>query len=361
MNSILERLNTNFIIASFIPSLAFTLVATLIFDPIIPQPVKDRFPITFASAEEASTQVFTLFALILIIGFTLANLNTFIYKIAEGYFILNRLPFIRDRHKKKAQYLFYRIKVTEKILNHCRQAQVPREKRLPLEVHLLKLKTQYQLNYHPNYKMALPTRFGNIFRSAESYSGDRYKIDSIITWPRLIHVIPPSYFSKLEQSNSGLAFLINCMTLSGFLSVACFLASGYQFLMHQLALKEVEKLLYFIDITKEDVAIYLERGWIYFVLATLLVGSTFIFYNATLPAVRQYGGLIRSSFDLFRFDLAKQLHSKLPVDSEEEKDFWMKWSEFVAIGSLAGDTMSPFEYVHQPVEDTNQDNSLMGE
>jgi hypothetical protein len=361
MNALLERLSINFVIAAFIPSLAFTLVATVIFDPIIPQSIKDRFPVTFASADDVSTGVLVLFVFTLVVGFTLSSLNTFIYKIIEGYFVLNRIPFVRDRHRKKAQHLFNRITKLETILTKLHQADVPREKRMFLEMHLSDLKTKYQLNYHPDYRLALPTRFGNIFRSAESYSGDRYKIDSILMWPRLIHVIHPSYFSKLEQSNNGLAFLINCMALSFFLSLSCFFASGYQFIMRYLAIQKIQTFLFFFEVSQKDIGIYPQRGWFYLLMGVLIIGVGIFFYNATIPAARQYGGLVRSSFDLFRFELVKQLRLKLPMDSDEEHDLWVKWTKFVALGSLAGEYMPVIDYIHdQSVEIASQDNSLEG-
>ena len=52
----------------------------------------------------------------------------------------------------------------------------------------------------------LPTRFGNALRASERYPNDRYGLDGIAVFPRLIQVAPQSYINQLEEVNNKLVF-----------------------------------------------------------------------------------------------------------------------------------------------------------
>ena len=75
-------------------------------------------------------------------------------------------------------------------------------------------------------------------------------------------------------------------------------------------------------------------SFIYLTGGILSFGIAWFFYSASLLNVTKYGNLIRSSYDLFRFDLLEKLHLKLPVDNKKEKYLWQDISDFVTIGEL---------------------------
>lgn len=295
------------------------------FGPIVPSKLLTRLKDTFNPLDQPGllALVFTV-----MLGFTLFNLNNFIYKIYEGYFILERMPVFKWWQRRRVRNLRNKI---DNCLDRMSKAEEDSEDLNELEGEHYRLRSLREIYFPPTDLTVLPTGFGNILRAAEAYSGTRYGIDSVMMWPRLIHVIPEPYYSKLDQSNNGLAFLVNSSLLALALAISCFIAAGYQHWLLDLVITHQSPPLYFIDLIPNQ-EIYEQRINLYLGFGVLLVILSMLFYQASLPILAEYGSLIRSSFDLFRFDLLKQLKQKAPKDSEEELDTWRKISEFITIG-----------------------------
>jgi hypothetical protein len=328
----------------------------------------------------------------IVLGFTLHSLNTFIYKILEGYHFLARFPWLRRRQRRKYEKLESQLTEVEKDIAKLRrkidynQLQIDRLKEIKVgiekklnslflfmytqkgerfksqvecvcdqieqlysrieedEAFLQKLEdkryyivSEMHLSFPLRKEAILPTGFGNILRAAEAYPVDRYGIDAVRLWPRLVHVIPESYYEKVEQSNNGLAFLVNCSVLSLLMSLLSIIAVAYQYYLRLVKLDKAG-LLYFI--VNEDIKynpdVYLQRICLYVVVFALALLMFCLFYRGSLPVVKQYGNMIRSSYDLFRMQLLKALNQKIPDNSIEEYNTWSKVSEFVAIGDHRG-------------------------
>ena len=94
MTTLLGKLSNNFLTAAFVPALWFVILVELLFSPLdIAGSAKwGALPVTLEGS--LITLVFTL-----MIGFTLMGLNTFLYKLLEGYYLLERFP---GRHYKHA-------------------------------------------------------------------------------------------------------------------------------------------------------------------------------------------------------------------------------------------------------------------
>lgn len=359
MFEIVSKLSTSFVVASFIPALAFVTVASIIFDPIIPPALVNHTKV-FQGVLEGG--FFPTLILAVVIGFTLSSLNTSIYKTYEGYMLLHRFPFLQRKHQKQAAALERKITVVDKELKRLQKRQSGMEEgtknyaRVDQRIAGLmderyRLAAQYDLTYPRAPKLILPTRFGNALRAAESYSSYRYSIDGVPMWPRLIHVMPDKYYAKLEQNNNGLAFLLNCSVLLAIVACLCILASLYQFGLAHLKHSGGTFPLYFIDANLGE-SIYLQRAFLYLALSPLSLVMARIFYSAAIPAVIRYGNLIRSSYDLFRFNLLTALHRGLPSTPAEESDTWKDISEFIAVGNRFG-TLD-CEYVTSPQGDDDR-------
>ncbi len=358
MSSLIDKFGHNYLVATFIPSLGFVLLAAFLFGPLI--------QFDFASLSIGQPLIggaLLLFVFTIILGFTLQGLNTFFYKVLEGYFFLGRFKKILNRQQTRAIRRAEQISRLEQLVS-----QLERKKKKGKEVESIlaqlsmkvsTLKTQYNLDYPPLPEMVLPTRFGNILRSAESYPASRYGMDGVLTWPRLIHVMDDSYYQKLDQSNNGLAFVVNSLLLSFLLGIACLFAAIFQYYVAGIALQVINttcllsstgttflnipsnevialqiRPLYFLNypVNCSYLQEYVQRVWIYLLLALVFFGTTIILYNVSLPTARQYGALIRSSFDLFRFDLLRQLRLPLPIDQGDEYNTWQKWGRLIAYG-----------------------------
>lgn len=342
----LEKMGSNFLVAAFIPSLAFVTACMVAFSPIIPKKVLE---LVQTSLNPIGQTGLILLLVAIMMGFTLTSLNTYIYKLFEGYFFFSKLPFFRALERKRARDLRYRRdKLAEQVkrLRHRRaifaKSGFNRSKaktdQLDRKVEKLiaqrdTFTTEYDLRYPPNERLILPTRLGNILRAAEAYPLSRYNIDSVPLWPRMVQVIDESYMRKVDASNDQCSFLLNSSLLSGIFAMFSFSASLYQGIIYYLKTNfVVDQLLYFVPTQLEN-PIYLQRAYIYLVIGFLVLVIAWFFYNASLYNVSQYGNMIRSSYDLFRFKLLEQLHLPLPKNIRQERIDWRKVSELISVGT----------------------------
>jgi hypothetical protein len=295
-----------------------------------------------------------------IIGFTLSSLNTFIYKTFEGYFLLHHFRFLQRRQQKQAKRLQQsltrkekRLEKIEKRLEEAPTNRIIREKlkrsQSALQGECYALATQLDSKYPPSSAYILPTRFGNALRAAEGYSNSRYGIDGVPIWPRLVHVMPSTYYEKLELTNNGLAFLLNCATLSFVAAIICLFASFHQLYSAYCQVNSANGLCNFLGFTRSTDA--LSGAAAYFLLGITMLVLFRGFYNAAIPVLGRYGDLIRSSYDLFRFELLTALHIAQPQDSDEEHDTWRKISEFIAIGRRRGSMYFEYQIPIEPTDD----------
>lgn len=149
--------------------------------------------------------------------------------------------------------------------------------------------------YPSQAKRLLPTRLGNVLRSAEDYPVTTYGMDSVFWWPRLMPLLPEAVQQGIEDALTPLLALLNLATLMGLVAVGG--------------------------------AIYLWRnqagGWQGSV-AVLIVGLLLarLFYLGAAAQARGYGQQIRAAIDLYRFELLTALHQSLPASTQEERALW---------------------------------------
>jgi len=265
----------------------------------------------------------------IMMGFTLTSLNTYIYKIFEGYVLPQYLKPFRKLEIKRARVirnrrdsLHRKIERIEKWKENWQRAKMPEYQKGKLERIDNRLRqlvnqrdaiaAEYELKYPPTEVLILPTRLGNILRAAEAYPQSRYYADSVALFPRMVSAIDKDYMGHLDAANDQCSFLLNSSLLSTLFSIFAFLASIYICLFPASGYSSLA---------------YALAG-----LATL--GIAWFFYNASLLNVSKYGNLIRSTYDLFRFNLLEKLHLGLPIDSQEERQLWKKISDFVTVGDL---------------------------
>jgi hypothetical protein len=323
----LEKLGSNFLVSAMVPSLALVIASILVFDPIR--------NIAAAFTDPQSAYSFVGFGLIVfiftvIIGFTLTALNTFILKVFEGYVMPFPVRFLyntsRKKHQRKAYNLIsHRNGLKSEILRLEKQLRYHPE----LESDLEKLKdayyvsvANYSLLYPEDLDDVLPSRFGNTLKAAENYSGERYGLDGVQFWPRLVHVIPIDYKMSIDNARNELSFLVNMSVLSITFSFLCVSAVFYTMWMVNVGHTGPE---IFIQFWSEAAK--------YLIAAALGFLSGGFFYNASIFSVGSFGLMIRSSFDLFRFDLLKKLGVERPKDSIEEFECWNKLNELIVLGS----------------------------
>jgi hypothetical protein len=148
--------------------------------------------------------------------------------------------------------------------------------------------------YPPQAEQLLPTRLGNVLRSAENYPITAYGMDAIFWWSRLWPLLPEATQKGIEDEFTPVLALLNLATLVGVVAI-----SG---------------------------AIYLLRAWVgWWQPSAVLLGGVFLSWAAYRGAAlqaRSYGQCIRAAVDLYRFDLLKALHQPLPATPQEERALW---------------------------------------
>ena len=166
----------------------------------------------------------------------------------------------------------------------------------------------------------MPTRLGNILRACEHYPNYMFGIEPITTWYRLVAVIPEAYRNQLEHAEAATQFFLN-------LSFVSVLISG-------IALYE----------SVETQSVQAARSMN--ALALVLIALAYLTYRLACSAALNWSEHVRSAFDLYRFDLLKQLSVATP-----ERPPWSMaverqiWKRVQGVTFYAQDDAAA-EYVH---------------
>lgn len=142
----------------------------------------------------------------------------------------------------------------------------------------------------------MPTRLGNILRSAEDYAHVRYGLSTSICWPRLWLSLPEEAQETVSHARQKLNTAVHLFTW------------GLLFLTWTVF-----------------------AWWAVAVsLATMLIA-----YMTALQGAAIYGELLRSTFDLYRFDLYEQVKFPLPKTVGSEVTAGRQLSEYLFRGTSA--------------------------
>jgi len=170
---------------------------------------------------------------------------------------------------------------------------------------------QLKQAYPDRRALILPTRLGNVIRSFEYYSDREYGIDANQIWPRLTAVIPEDYAVSIDDAKTTFDFMINCSLLSAVLSF-CVLIAG---------------LVYPTPFVSLAVAV----AWLLKVVS--LAGLSYFFYRLSINRADSWGLLVKSAFDLFRWELLKKLgYAQLPTQRRDERALWNEISRQTIYG-----------------------------
>lgn len=309
-----------------IPSLGLVIACLLVFDPILP----------FSTSFQIENSIYSLLGVSLlvsiptiIVGFTLTALNTYILKIFEGYVFFHHFRIMRNTQAKRANRL---IEQREALKNEIELLKRKRKRSAEEELALDSLKIAYdtivatydQL-YPPPHAGIMPTKFGNILKASEAYAGTRYGIDAVEFWPRLLHVIPPSYKQIIDEARNELSFLVNMSALSVVFYLLCILGI-------------LSNASYFPDWDR-----VLENSLRYIIAGGLALFSNWFFNRAAIFSVGDFGMILRSSYDLFRLDLLEHFRLKHPKNLVEEFQVWKNLRELMVLGQESLD-FEPLKY-----------------
>lgn len=358
VTSAINKMGENFLVAALTPSMAFVLSTYVAFAPLFRG--SEKIKILYSPTFIEGSLIFLLLSTIL--GFTIYTIEIYVYRAFEGYvFILggkNRLRnFFLKRHllrfrkaTAKKELIKKQLARTEKnierLMSDFKPGKTNNKRFKRLLSQQISLKTmKYDLtadldhNYPTSESYIMPTRFGNRLRAAELYS-ERYGIDAVALWGKMSACMPNGMMEKVNEANNQCQFLLNGTILGVIFSIMCLLAAS---------IKGIEWWLHTANNTEGG-----ESAIFYVTLAIVSLLIARFFYEASLFNVEKLGEMIRTTYDLHRFNLLEAMHLKLPLSLAEEKKKWREISHF-ATGNfdykeddfLTEDTIN-FHYIHPP-------------
>jgi hypothetical protein len=152
--------------------------------------------------------------------------------------------------------------------------------------------------------LVLPTRLGNVMRAYERYSDVVYEIEAIALWPRLFMIIPEEARERVRESEGLFHFSINML----FTGIVTLITSGGMI----------------ISSLCHGGLVGLANAISWPTILVLVFGAFFAWFSWwRLPdAARERGEEVKSTFDLYRAELAGALGFELPATEAEERRMW---------------------------------------
>ncbi|HEY9664549.1 MAG TPA: hypothetical protein V6C65_39415 [Allocoleopsis sp.] len=143
----------------------------------------------------------------------------------------------------------------------------------------------------------MPTKLGNILRTAETHPINKYGLDPVIVWTRLWLLLPEDVKQTVAEARLNLN------------------ASAVTWLW----------------------CLLLSLWWWQFIWMPLVgVGAAvLIYYYWIIPAGVEYGDIIESVFDLYRRNLYEQLQLRRPLDPEQEREVGEALTDYLWTGIYA--------------------------
>jgi hypothetical protein len=226
-----------------------------------------------------------------IIAVLLLTINDAAYRTLEGYTPpLSWMPWLKRWHIKRFRALTQQIATLSGDENRHRRSVVRRQ----------------LLTLYPTFESEiLPTRFGNVLRAFEVYPRDVYGVDAIPMYLRLGSVIPKEFQAMISDARSQVDFFLNITVLFTGIAVGAI-----------------------VYIVFESIA---QRTWwppdsgATFEAAIAFVLIAYVSYRLAIRQLTGWGDLVKSAFDCYLPDLAKQLGYVLPETESGRREFWRQF------------------------------------
>jgi hypothetical protein len=241
-----------------------------------------------------------------LVAFALEFAQVSITRLFEGYWSgILLLRSFGDWRRRRFERTLARLNERLEQLSELIPAEADAERPVTqLKAEMNRLEEQRLGFPPPDYEAHLmPTRLGNLYKSAELYPHARYNIDSVVVWSRFREVLPDAFVGRLQEVKTAVDFLLLFSLLSfvfSLLSVPYLLVRGAQ----------------------PSLVLACAGG---FPLAWLA-------YRAALSPAQAYAELLKVAFDLHRKALLKALGLRVPDTLTQEKALWREVSDFIFRG-----------------------------
>lgn len=180
--------------------------------------------------------------------------------------------------------------------------------------------------YPPIHELdqVMPTRVGNVLKSAERYPNTRYNIDAVLIWSRLYHSFPDRFVQIITEARTTLDFALAISALSGLFS----LISGIWLIVMKAP------------------------GWLFLLCFWGGALVAWLAYRSAIGSAAAYAEQVRAAFDLYRHELVKQLHLKPAQTPDEEIKQWREIRELF-YGGKASSTWTYLDVETQKKDSQN--------
>lgn len=307
--SISGQFNKSIILGTFLPAALYVLLGAVFLIPLSPTNIS-LIEILIGLSNIWDLLIVT-FIIILLTGL-LYNLNIPIIRFFEGYPWQSSMLGQWRTNQYKAQFKAIQA---QRSGAHALQGTLDNATRQRYQRELTdwSTNTQHLTNreFPRSEAFILPTRLGNVIASFESYPVQQYGMGSVTLWPRLIAKIDPGYAAVISDSKTSFDFMVNSSVLSTVLALLT-TATGF---WYGFALVSIAAVLWWI----------LKIAVMFFL--------AYLFYLGSINRATAWGATVKSAFDLYRWDLLKQLgYTSLPATMAEERALWGDISRQMIVG-----------------------------
>jgi hypothetical protein len=246
-----------------------------------------------------------------LVAFVLEFAQVSITRLFEGYW--SGVPLLRSFGGRRRRRFERALETLDRRLEELSEL-IPAEETAGRPVSHLKAEmnrlVERRLGFPPpGYEAHLmPTRLGNLYKSAELYPHERYRIDSVVVWSRFREVLPDAFVGRLQEVKTAVDFLL----LFSLLCLAFALFS-----VPYLVVRGAQGSLV--------------------VACACCLPLAWLAYRAALSPARAYAELLKVAFDLHRKALLKALGLRVPETLREERALWREVSDFIFRGILPDD------------------------
>ena len=364
-DNFLKEIGRSYIVSAFLPAAIFLLLGFFLFRGFVPKDVSDQL---LNSKSFINFEWIILSLLIFWSAFYLYSANDITVKIFEGYLFPKWLAnfFIRQQEKKWDEknlphYNKWK-KENAKMMKKIEGGKYVTEQEMEQDVrNLLRAHEEladFGLGSPLDKEHLMPTRLGNVLRASEMYAYERYAIEEIAIWPRLVPVLPIELIGHIDEKNNHFMFLINSAFLAYSNGLLCLLfgAIGLPLIFFPNWIKPIS--------IKVQGFFYIGFDFInpigYLAISVVLFSFGHILYLIAVNVAKEFGMYIRASFDLYRINLLRQLNWPPPKTLLEEQEIWRNISRFIIAAERLGEVQFPdfhYEKVSPPSEKAERSNS----
>jgi hypothetical protein len=284
-------------------------------------------------------------AWLVIFGVLTVNWQVALVRLFEGYWPDSRLwRRVDERFRKRSRDRWKELDERDRKLE---EAEIAAREAGSAEVgraaaRRLALSRQLVIYFPSSVEDVMPTRLGNVIRSAELYSWERYRLDSVVVWPRLETTFENGLPDPVLDARTSVDLMVTLSAFSVLFGVplATWLAVAVEsalpwwaplavlvpgLLLALWASAAVAAVALGVGVLADSMArageeldrVALGLG----VLAAVLLVAGLTYRNAVEAAVG-YGERIKAVLDVHRWRVLDALKLPTPADLDQERALW---------------------------------------